>query len=71
MVQHRFCLDARADDHRPVYSGVLICGVVLIYRKAAENCRTPKRGRSHNRLSQALAFWSAVLLHRFLVVIGS
>jgi hypothetical protein len=44
---------------------------VLIYRKAAENCRAPKRGRSHNRLSQALAFWSAVLLHRFLVVIGS
>jgi hypothetical protein len=48
-----------------------MCRVALIYRKAAEHCRTPKRGRSRNGLWYALAFWSAVLLHRFLVVIDS
>lgn len=48
-----------------------MCRVALIYRKAAEHCRTPKPGRSRNRVACALAFWSAVLLHRFLAVIGS
>jgi len=48
-----------------------MCRVALIYRMAAEDYRTPKRGRSRNRVAYALALWSAVLLHRFLVVIGS
>src|ERR1044071_8066846 len=36
----------------------------MIRSKAAENCRTPKRGR-HSDAITSLAFWSAVVPHRF------